>query len=70
MLYGLSPNPYYKKKERTNRFNPKRSLFFVSGVFAIAKVMLFASLIMMLFAKAHSDVMFVDCAESTTSLTE
>ena len=46
------------------------ALFFVSDVFANAKVMLFATLIMMLLAKAHSDVMFAHCAEGTTSFTQ
>jgi len=44
--------------------------FSVSDVFAIAKVMLFASLIMILLAKARSDVMFAHCAEGTTSFTQ
>jgi len=44
--------------------------FYVSDVFAIAKVMLFAALIMMLLAKACSDVMFAHCAEGTTSFTQ
>ena len=46
------------------------SLFSVGDVFAIAKVMLFASLTMMLLAKACSDVMFAHCAEGTTSFTQ
>ena len=37
-------------------------LFSVSDVFAIAKVMLFAPLIMMLLAKARNDVMFAHYA--------
>ena len=46
------------------------SLFSVGDVFAIAKVMLFASLTMMLLAKARSDVMLAHCAEGTTSFTK
>ena len=38
------------------------ALFSVSDVFAIAKVMLFASLIMMLLAKARGDVMLAHYA--------
>ena len=38
------------------------ALFSVSDVFAIAKVMLFASLVMMLLAKARNDVMFAHYA--------
>ena len=44
--------------------------FSVSDVFAVAKVMLFAVLIMMLRAYARSDVMFAHCAEGTTSFTQ
>ena len=46
------------------------SLFLLVMFFAIAKVMLFATLIMMLLAKARSDVMFAHCAEGTTSFTQ
>ena len=38
------------------------ALFSVSDVFAIAKVMLFAPLIMMLLAKARNDVLFAHYA--------
>ena len=38
------------------------SSLFVSDVFAIAKVMLFASLIMMLLTKGRNDVMFAHYA--------
>ena len=44
--------------------------FSVSDVFANAKVMLFATLTMMLRAYARSDVMFAHCAEGTTSFTQ
>ena len=56
--------PYYRLKERTKRFHPQCSLFLVSvsDVFANAKVMLFASLVMMLLAKARNDVMFAHYA--------
>jgi len=46
------------------------SLFSVSDVFAVAKVMVFAPLIAMLLANAHSDVMFAHCAIGTTSFTQ
>jgi len=62
----LSKNPYNDRRENKS----KCSLFSVSDVFAIAKVMLFASLITMLLAKTRSDVMFAHCAEGTTSFTQ
>jgi len=68
---GLSPNPYYTQKEQTRKTKILYVCSFsVSDVFAIAKVMLFATLIMMLQAYARSDVMFAHCAEGTTSFTQ
>ena len=46
------------------------ALFSVSDVFAIAKVMLFAPLIMMLLAKARNDVMFATTPSGVTSFTQ
>ena len=59
----LSPNPYNKQKRENESVRSRNVLSFsVSDVFAIAKVMLFASLIMMLLAKARNDVMFAHYA--------
>jgi hypothetical protein len=41
---------------------------FINDAFACAKVMLFATLIMMLRAYARNDVMLAHCAGGTTSL--
>ena len=51
-----------KEKREQNGFIRNVLSFFVSDVFAIAKVMLFASLVMMLLAKARNDVMFAHYA--------
>ena len=41
LFFIISPNPYYKQKERTNRFIAEMSsLFSVCEVFAAAKVKL------------------------------
>jgi len=63
-------DPYASTESRHARRFVLRVCSSVSDVFAIAKVMLFASLIMMLLAKARSDVMFAHCAEGTTSFTQ
>ena len=46
----------------SNGFTRNVLSFSVSDVFAVAKVMLFASLVMMLLAKARNDVMFAHYA--------
>ena len=67
----LSPNPYYEQKEQTRKAKILYVCSFsVSDVFANAKVMLFATLIIMLLANARSDVMFAHCAVGTTSFTQ
>ena len=67
----LSPTPYYNKKEQTRK---KKTLyvcsFSVSDIFAVAKVMLFAMLIMMLLAKALGGVVLAHCVEGTTLFTQ
>jgi hypothetical protein len=42
---------------------------FFNDVFALAKVMLFVALIMMLLAKLANDVMLAHCAKGATSFT-
>ena len=61
-----------KKRKRENKTREQIGDLFSRGdindVFADAKVMLFATLIIMLRAYARNDIMFAHCAEGTTSL--
>ena len=71
-IHDASASIHKKQTEQTRKAYKTLCVcsFSVSDVFAIAKVMLFATLTMMLLAKAHSDVMFAHCAEGTTSFTQ
>ena len=57
-----------KKRKRENKSVICSLGEFINDAFACAKVMLFATLIMMLRAYARNDVMLAHCAGDTTSL--
>ena len=68
--YRLAQTHITSRKREQIGSKAEMSSLFVSEVFATAKVKLFATLIMMLLAKARRDVMFAHCAEGTTSFTQ
>ena len=50
------PNPLYKQKERTNRFNPKCSLFFLLGDMFASKRDILALLVRYIVASLQCDM--------------